>query len=131
MKSSASEKNPSLNGYFSFQRFRFHLEPKATLHMPAHNKGNVIRGGFGSTFRRIVCHANCREPETCEFRNVCPYTAVFHPFVPEGSEKISRNWAYLVSQRILMRRSTDSNSGSPVKTVASSRWAVATQNASA
>jgi hypothetical protein len=22
---------------------------------------------------------------------VCPYTAVFHPFVPEGSEKISRN----------------------------------------
>ena len=38
---------------------------------------------------------------------------------------------YLVSQRILMRRSTDSNSGSPVKTVASTRWAVATQKASA
>lgn len=72
-----------------------------------------------------------REPETCELRNVCPYTAVFQPFVPEGSEKISKNRAYLVSQRILMRRSTDSNSGSPVKTVASSRWAVATQNASA
>ena len=59
--------------------------------MPAYNKGNVIRGGFGSAFRRIVCHANCREPETCELRHVCPYTAVFHPFVPEGSEKISRN----------------------------------------
>ena len=59
--------------------------------MPAYNKGNVIRGGFGSTFRRIVCHANCREPESCEFRNVCPYTAVFQPFVPEGSEKISKN----------------------------------------
>jgi hypothetical protein len=59
--------------------------------MPAYNKGNVIRGGFGSAFRRIVCHANCREAESCELRNVCPYTAVFHPFVPEGSEKISRN----------------------------------------
>jgi hypothetical protein len=94
-------------------------------------KGNVIRGGFGSTFRRIVCHSGCQEPETCELRNVCPYTAVFHPFVPEDSEKISKNRLYLVSQRILMRRSTDSNSGSPVKTVASSRWAVATQNASA
>ena len=43
--------------------FRFHLEPKAPLHMPAYNKGsilrltpggNVIRGGFGSAFRRIV-----------------------------------------------------------------------------
>ena len=61
------------------------------MHMPAYNKGNVIRGGFGNTFRRIVCHANCHEPETCELRNVCPYTAVFQPFVPEDSEKISRN----------------------------------------
>jgi hypothetical protein len=76
---------------FSLYHFRFHLEPKAPLYMPAYNKGNVIRGGFGSTFRRIVCHANCREPERCELRNVCPYTAVFQPFVPEGSEKISKN----------------------------------------
>ena len=75
----------------SLLHFRFHLEPKAPLRMPAYNKGNVIRGGFGSTFRRIVCHANCREPETCELRNVCPYTAVFQPFIPEGSEKISKN----------------------------------------
>ena len=84
---------------FSLHHFRFRLEPKAPLHMPAYNKGNVIRGGFGSVFRlsaraqagRIVCHANCREPESCELRNVCPYTAVFQPFVPEGSEKISKN----------------------------------------
>lgn len=59
--------------------------------MPAYNKGNVIRGGFGSVFRRIVCHSGCRDAETCELRSVCPYTAVFQPFVPEGSEKISRN----------------------------------------
>jgi CRISPR-associated endoribonuclease Cas6 len=76
---------------FSLHHFRFHLEPNSPLHMPAYNKGNVIRGGFGSTFRGIVCHANCREPESCELRNVCPYTAVFKPFVPEGSEKISKN----------------------------------------
>jgi CRISPR-associated endoribonuclease Cas6 len=76
---------------FSLHHFRLHLEPKVPLHMPAYNKGNVIRGGFGSTFRRIVCHTNCREPETCGLRNVCPYTAVFQPFVPEDSEKISKN----------------------------------------
>jgi hypothetical protein len=64
---------------FVFLRFRFHLEPKAPLHIPAYNKGNVIRGGFGSTFRlsawaqagRIVCPANCREPESCEMCSVC------------------------------------------------------------
>ena len=76
---------------FSFHHFRFHLEPKAPLRMPAYYKSDVIWGGFGSTFRRIVCHGNCREPETCDLRSVCPYTAVFQPFVPEGSEKISKN----------------------------------------
>jgi hypothetical protein len=39
---------------FSFQRFCFHLEPKAPLRMPTYNKGNVIRGGFGSTFRLVA-----------------------------------------------------------------------------
>jgi hypothetical protein len=34
----------------SLQHFRFHLEPKVPLQLPACNKGNVIRGGFG---RRI------------------------------------------------------------------------------
>jgi hypothetical protein len=76
--------------------------------MPAYNKGNVIRGGFGSTFRRIVCHANCRDAETCELRNVCPYTAVFQPFVPEGSEKISKNRdiprPFIVAEIFPMRR---------------------------
>ena len=38
---------------------------------------------------------------------------------------------YFVSQRILMSDSTELNSGSLVRTMASSRWAVATQKASA
>jgi hypothetical protein len=81
----------AVNSLFSLQHFRFHLKPKGTLQMPASNKGNVIRGGFGGTFRRIVCHQNCVTPEICDLRFVCPYTAVFNPFVPEGSEKISKN----------------------------------------
>jgi hypothetical protein len=87
-------------GHFFLHHFRFHLEPNAPLRMPAYNKANVIRGGFGSAFRlsavsaqagRIVCHAGCREAETCELRGVCPYTALFQPFVPEGSERIGRS----------------------------------------
>ena len=41
-----------MSASFILQYFRVHLEPKAPLRMPAYNKGNVIRGGFGSTFRR-------------------------------------------------------------------------------
>lgn len=80
-----------LEASFSLKQFRFYLEAKAPLHMPAYNQGNVIRGGFGSTFLRIVYHAICQEPETCELRSVCPYTAVFQPLVPEGSAKIRKN----------------------------------------
>jgi hypothetical protein len=59
---------------FTLQHFRFHLEPKVPLQMPAHNKGNVIRGGFGSTLRlsavsaqagRIVCNEDYKGPCSC------------------------------------------------------------------
>jgi len=53
---SASGNHRLQENNFSIHHFRFHLEPKAPLHMPAYNKGNAIRDGFGSTFRRIVCH---------------------------------------------------------------------------
>jgi len=74
--------------------------------MPPYYNGNVIRGGVGSTFRRIVCHANCREPETCELGSVCPYTAVFQLFVPEDSEKITggKQWVGAFRCEIAMRR---------------------------
>ena len=65
----------------------------------------MIRGGFGSAFRRrdsrtvfvivVVSKRPCDEPETYELRSVCRYVAaVFQPFVPEGSEKISREWEH-------------------------------------
>jgi hypothetical protein len=80
------------NANVSLQRFRFHLEPKTPLHLPAYNKGNVIRGGFGGAFRRIVCHAACRRiasSAACVRTRRC-----FQPFVPEGSEKMCqiRKW---------------------------------------
>jgi hypothetical protein len=60
----------------TFQYFHFELEPRAPLHMPAYNKGNVIRGGFGSTFRRIVCHANCQDRDRVRDRGREQQTAV-------------------------------------------------------
>ena len=72
------------------QLFRFHLDPKTPLHMPPYNKGNVVRGGFGSAFRLrdsrtvfvivVVSKRPCNEPESYELRNVCLYAAVFQPF---------------------------------------------------
>jgi hypothetical protein len=32
----------------SLHHFRFNLEPKAPLHLPAYNKDDVTRGGLGA-----------------------------------------------------------------------------------
>lgn len=39
----------------SLSHLRFHLVAEQPLRLPAHNKGNALRGGFGSAFRRLVC----------------------------------------------------------------------------
>jgi hypothetical protein len=42
------------------------------LHMPAFNKGNVIGGGFGSTFRLSAAHLlECRQVSAQAGRIVC------------------------------------------------------------
>jgi hypothetical protein len=45
---------------FSLQHFRFHLEPKTALHLPAYNKGNVIRReerGHSDFYNLALIHA--------------------------------------------------------------------------
>ena len=91
MKSLGSEKNTYLDGPFSFQDSRFHMEPKAPLHMPAYNKGNVIRGGFGNTFRRIVGHGNHKDRVRDRARGRKPRSKAGDTPVAEGSEKINKN----------------------------------------
>ena len=51
MTVAAMDDTVSRAGCFSFEFFRIHLDPRAPLSMPAYNKGNVIRGGFGGAFR--------------------------------------------------------------------------------
>ena len=76
---------------FTLAQYRFHLTPKESLEMPATNKGTTIRGGFGTSFRRLVCVDLGRECAACDLRYTCPYTKVFKPFVPPGAERLSRN----------------------------------------
>lgn len=76
---------------FTFTHYRFTLCPQESLVMPAHSKGNTIRGGFGSAFRRLACIDLRLDCPTCELRHTCPYTQVFNPFVPPATERLSKN----------------------------------------
>ena len=40
---------------FSVLVLRLIVQPRAALKLPAQNKGNTLRGAFGTAFRRLVC----------------------------------------------------------------------------
>lgn len=64
---------------FDFYRFRFQFRAAGVLYFPPHKSGNIVRGAFGSIFRKLVCIPSCRDTKLCEVRSTCPYARVFEP----------------------------------------------------
>jgi CRISPR/Cas system endoribonuclease Cas6 (RAMP superfamily) len=71
--------------------FRFTIAPEQSLEVPAFNKGNMLRGGFGHAFRRLCCVPQCKDTKTCLLATSCPYKAVFEPSPPPDAERLSKN----------------------------------------
>jgi hypothetical protein len=69
---------------FEFYRLRFRFRATGELHFPAYKSGNIVRGAFGSIFRKLVCMQSCREAKTCEVHSTCPYALVFEPQAARG-----------------------------------------------
>lgn len=69
---------------FALIRLRFWLEAVDPLYFPPGKAGNVLRGAFGTIFRRIACVPECRGVATCELRESCPYAQVFEPRAARG-----------------------------------------------
>lgn len=71
--------------HFTLAHYRLTLEALEPLHLPP-VVGNALRGGFGHTFKRLVC----RQPElcnkSCERGNACPYGYIFETAPPDNSE---------------------------------------------
>ena len=59
-----------------FQRFRFVLEAINELLLPEY-KGSTLRGGFGHSFREIVCTMGPIPCSTCLLQQKCPYPQMF------------------------------------------------------
>ena len=70
---------------------KFRLTPASLLIVPALNKGNMLRGGFGNAFRRLCCIPQCRDPRTCPIAASCPYKLIFEPSPPAGAGRLSKN----------------------------------------
>lgn len=66
--------------------YRFSLSPLEPMELPPY-KGAVLRGGFGATFKRLVCiQRNPNACTPCKLGNVCPYGYIFETSPPEGSQ---------------------------------------------
>jgi len=71
--------------------FRFTIAPVQSLEVPAVNKGNMLRGGFGHAFRRLCCIPQCKDTRTCPLAASCPYKTLFEPSPPPGAARLSKN----------------------------------------
>ncbi len=71
--------------------FRFTLVPLEPLFVPAVNKSNMLRGGFGHVFRRLCCIPQCKEAKSCPLAASCPYKIIFEPSPTPGAERLSKN----------------------------------------
>lgn len=69
---------------FEFYRFRFQFRSEGTLYFPPYKSGNIVRGAFGTIFRKLVCMPDCRDAKSCEVRTTCPYASVFEPRSARG-----------------------------------------------
>ena len=81
----------SLRHNLSIGLFRFTLTPARALVVPAVNKGNMLRGGFGHAFRRLCCVPQCKDAKACPLAASRPYKAIFEPSPPPGADRLSRN----------------------------------------
>jgi hypothetical protein len=69
---------------FDFYRFRFQFRSAGMIYFPPYKSGNIVRGAFGSIFRKLVCIPSCRDAKICDVRTTCPYARVFEPQAARG-----------------------------------------------
>jgi hypothetical protein len=67
-----------------FYRFRFQFCSGGALYFPPYKSGNILRGAFGTIFRKLVCAPECQEARSCDVRTTCPYARVFEPRAARG-----------------------------------------------
>lgn len=69
---------------FEFHRFRFHFTSAGSIYFPPFKSGNIVRGAFGTIFRKLACVPGCRDAASCDVRPSCPYARVFEPQAARG-----------------------------------------------
>jgi hypothetical protein len=69
-------------------RLEFRLRPRRPLRMSLEERGNALRGGFGTAFRQLACDPSCPGAAHCSRRQECAYACIFEPTWPEAASRL-------------------------------------------
>ena len=90
---------------FDLCSYRFCLRARRAISFPASGPANWLRGGLGSTLRKIACAAQCpghdgHPTRECAFRSACAYARIFEPVSagPSGLADPPRPFVFRASQ---------------------------------
>ena len=72
-----------------FVRYRITLVPRSSLVLPLHSRGPTLRGAFGITLRRLVCHDLDLACRACPLEPTCAYPQAFEPRPPADADRLS------------------------------------------
>ncbi len=64
---------------FELYPLRFSFVALDSIFFPAGKPGNILRGAFGSIFKKIACTSECADARSCEMRSQCAYARIFEP----------------------------------------------------
>jgi hypothetical protein len=64
---------------FQLYPLRFSFSALDAVYFPPGKSSNLLRGAFGTIFRRLVCVPECAGARMCELRATCPYARMFEP----------------------------------------------------
>ncbi|MEK9149734.1 MAG: CRISPR system precrRNA processing endoribonuclease RAMP protein Cas6 [Candidatus Desantisbacteria bacterium] len=74
---------------FPLSRYKLTLAAKENLHLPEYS-GSTLRGGFGHTFRKIVCVNRDNECSGCLLRTKCIYSYIFETSPSVDADKLRK-----------------------------------------
>jgi hypothetical protein len=72
---------------FRLAQYQVILTAREPILMPRY-AGSTLRGGFGHSFRKLVCTMGSTECRDCTLKGVCPYAYIFETAPPEDAVQL-------------------------------------------
>ena len=88
------------NSNFYVSKYCIQIQPETKLFLPYY-KGATFRGGFGYTFRRLVCITKKSSCQNCILTEKCIYKHVFQPTIQQKTIQNTKTYSELIQPFVI------------------------------